>query len=118
MSKMHCIGCGGFACNMEPGQVMAIACRCGAMVPILVGDDGVTFAPPASLGAALTARKEGLHFEYYLGYSDHTSPAKEAVMKLLLEAGATSQRDCKEPGCQRAIERQERRARIAQIGEE
>lgn len=119
MSKMHCLGCGGYVCNMDPGQVMAISCRCGAAAPILVGDNGSPVAPPASFWGVLSALpKGGFHWEYYLGYSNHTSLAKDTVMKLLLEAGATSQKDCKELACQRAVERKQRRARLAEIGEE
>ena len=106
---MYCIGCSDYVCDMALGQVMAISCRCGAAAPILISGDGKAFAPPASYYTSLITPRDGLHFEYYLGYSEHTSPAKDLAMGVLRYAGATSQRDCKEPECQRAVERQLRR---------
>ena len=55
---------------MEPGQVMAISCACGAAAPVLYSDIG-NLAPPASLSRL--AQQEPPHIEYYLGYSDYES---------------------------------------------
>lgn len=101
---MRCLGCDGNVCYMKPGQAMAIACRCGAGAPILFSDSGPV-APPASLILNL-ARRDPPHIEYYLGYSDHESAAKDVAIDLLVSYGATWQRDCSEEGCQRAVERQ------------
>lgn len=105
---MRCLGCGGNVCYMKPGQAMAIACRCGAGAPILYSDTG-SVAPPASL-VFLSQAKVPPHIEYYLGYSDHESEAKDVVIDLLVRQGATWQRDCPEEECQRAIERRKQDA--------
>lgn len=101
--QMSCLGCNQVVCEMDPGEIMAIACRCGANAPVLVGPDETTMAPPASL--IFLAQKEPLHVEYYLGYSEHQSPAKDQLIDILVSHGATWQKDCPEAVCQRAIER-------------
>jgi len=105
---MRCLGCGNHVCNMERGQVMAIACGAGA--PVLVSDIG-SVAPPASLGRLGYQEKEPPHIEYYLGYSDHESEVKDHFIDLLVSYSATWQRDCPKDECQREIERHKVRER-------
>ena len=83
---MRCLSCGKALCQMEPGQAMAIAGRCGAMPPVLFSDTG-SLAPPASLILRL-ASHDPPHLEYYLGYSDHQSEAKDQLIDLLVSHGA------------------------------
>lgn len=113
--QMSCLGCDQVVCNMEPGELMAIACSCGAAAPILRSHTG-QWAAPASL--ALMRGNEPPHLEYYLGYSDHESEGKSVYIDLLLGMGATWQVDCPEEECQRDIERhrdrEERRNRVTE----
>ncbi len=108
---MHCIGCDRAVINMEQGGTVAIACTCGAGAPILYDPDGEGgLAPPASLVRLLMLTSESLaappHLEYYLGYSDYTSPLKEAAIKALRAHGSTSQSECLNPQCQEQFRHQ------------
>jgi len=133
--QLSCVGCGEPVCEAEPGDILAIACHCGAPAPILQG--GGTFSPPLSLVRIVReARRKLPHLEYFLGYSDHESVVKTALIEELRERGAISQAECPEEECQkdyqrgrerwqrrrqeeeeRELEEQERNYRILEIGE-
>jgi len=102
-SKMlYCVGCGCAVASSKPGQVLAIACICGANAPILHTKDG-QWAPPFSL-----VRATGImmpHLEYYLGFSDHQSPTKTEVTRMLRALGSISYTECTDTRCRESFER-------------
>lgn len=102
----YCVGCGGAVATAKPGQVLAIACICGANAPILHTKDG-HWAPPTSLVLATGARLP--HLEYYLGFSDHESTTKTEVTRMLRAMGAISYTECTETHCREAFERSKKR---------
>jgi len=76
------------------------------MAPILVGPNDELKAPPASLLLTIPKRNpEQPHIQYYLGYSDHESEGKTAMIAFLRDAGCTPQAECSHPECQRAAAR-------------
>lgn len=99
---LYCIGCGRIVAHVSPGQSLAIACVCGASAPILHTKDN-TWAPPFSLVRATGATIP--HLEYYLGFSDHESQAKTAVIQMLRAFGSISYKECTEPECRANFER-------------
>jgi len=103
---LYCVGCGRAVCTSKPGQVLAIACVCGANAPILHTKDN-HWAPPASLVMATGAMLP--HLEYYLGFSEHQSPLKTEVTRMLRAMGAISYTECTETHCREAFERSKQR---------
>jgi len=102
---LHCVGCGEYVCQAEPGAVLAIACMCGAGAPILEGE-GIC-APPLALVRMVSRGRQASppHLEYFLGYSDHESEAKTAVLQVLRRLGAISQAECRGKRCKGAYQR-------------
>ncbi len=110
-TKLYCVGCGRHLFNYTPGNLVALACQCGAYAPIAVPDlespEGMTPTIPASLvrlGRDLLLGRQvrpPAHLEYYLGFSPFTCPAKVQWERVLRQAGAISMGDCPEERCQR-----------------
>lgn len=112
-TRLHCLGCGNFVVESEPGMTLAIACRCGADSPILVTETGSLFSTPGSLlhfvaieGGKAVARPEPRplpvamgHVERYLGYSAHASEGKTALHRMLIKVGLTPMEQCDEQRC-------------------
>jgi len=107
---LHCIGCGNAVAKDVPGQTLAISCSCGAGSPLLEADGQTLASIPASLmklsyeyvegiKSEQDLAKEAPHLEYYLGYSDHDSPAKTNAVAFLKVLGCTAQQDCPELRC-------------------
>lgn len=100
---LYCVGCGRAVAKSRPGQVLAIACACGANAPILHSEDGGWWCPPASLVMATGANLP--HLEYYLGFSEHESTMKTEVTRLLRALGAISYTECVDTRCRESFER-------------
>lgn len=135
---LYCVGCGRAVCEAEPWAVPAISCWCGALAPVLRGDDG-SFCPPSSLVSLVQMRtvlsmrpiKWRPHIEHYVGYSDHESVIKSQLIQALRVIGSISQAECSNERCQRDYkqgrdrwqqyqegrEEQERDYRILEVGE-
>lgn len=111
--ELSCVGCGSFVVDAEPGQAIAISCRCGAAAPILANEAvGAFFLPFSLLQDLGTVHKVVTgHIEHYLGYSEHQSSLKSGTIQLLRRHGAISQEECNEERCQEATQR------IKEIGE-
>lgn len=103
---LYCVGCGQPVARSIPGQTLAIACACGALAPILHTKDG-KWAPPFSLATATGVMIP--HLEYYLGFSDHESPIKTEVTRMLKAFGSISYTECSDPECRAAFERSKER---------
>ena len=110
-TPMYHIGCGRRLYDYEPGQVMALACDCGANSPITGSDlndsQGSCIGLPASLARILAEdapaydkEKARPHIEVYLGFSTFTSPAKDAWETALRQLGCTPTAECTERCCQ------------------
>ena len=116
---LHCVGCGNGVCPLpEPGQMLAISCRCGAYSPILVRPDlldaaePVATMKPASVIRVQVMHEAGLrvsgHWENHLGPEPRTIVGR-AWKTYLIECGLTSMADCHEDRCQCGIERMRQR---------
>lgn len=133
---LYCTGCGKHIADAAPGMTLAISCACGASAPILddgkweqhlaMKDDFLSgFVIPASLVMGMAKGTDLAHLEYYLGYSDHTSIPKEAIIRVLEQNDIKSQLECDHEGCREDFEamrqlyqhRQEREASLARIRE-
>lgn len=125
-AMLHCVGCGNpVARAPEPGDMLAISCRCGAYSPILVLEAGLELedvAAPAVPGSLLQITEDWLmfgssadllhrvwrrdikqvHWERYLGPEPATW-AGRAWLALLIAIGMTSMADCEK--CRREHER-------------
>ena len=99
---LYCVGCGCAVAASKPGQVLAISCVCGANAPILHTKEG-KWAPPCSL--VLSTGIVLPHLEYYLGFSNHESPIKTEVIRMLRAMGSISYTECPEVHCREAFER-------------
>ena len=103
---LYCVGCGEFIARAVPGQTLAISCRCGASAPILITSSGFIYSMPGSMQRVVSKFLDGEdpenrgHYEYYLGFSDHTGEDKEVLKKILVAMGMTSMADCSEERCQ------------------
>jgi len=117
---LYCVGCGQPVCHSEPGQVLAIACSCGALAPILhkkgtgiLDTSGDLFeggwATPFSLLKASRVGGPMPHLEYYLGFSDHESALKTEITRMLRALGAISYKECPDATCREAFERSRQR---------
>ena len=95
--KLYCLGCSNVVVNNFQGGTLAISCSCGAYSPFLVNDFGRVVAEPSSFALYQVG---GPHIEYYLGYSDHKSDAKTAMVRVMREKGMISQSECVQPACQ------------------
>lgn len=99
---LYCVGCGRAVATSKPGQVLAIACVCGANAPILHTKDHQC-APPLSLVQATGIVMP--HLEYYLGFSEHQSPLKIEVTRMLRALGSISYTECTNSRCRESFER-------------
>lgn len=99
--NLYCLGCGVVA--DFHGGLLAISCAgCEAYSPFLVDNNGMVIGFPSSFGIRQLG---GPHIEYYLGYSDHESEAKTAMIRVMREKGLSSQAECSEARCQQQYER-------------
>lgn len=98
-TRLHCLGCGNFVIEAEPGMTLAIACRCGAESPILVTETESLVSIPGSLTKIAEIQGQKAHIERYLGYSDHTSDAKNTLRQVLLAVGLTPMEECGSGRC-------------------
>ncbi len=105
--ELRCLGCGRVVCRARPGDTLAISCGgCDASAPILVGGDGHNWFPASFMPGILnTGDPNRPHLEYWLGYSDHASAEKDAVVDLLRKSGITSQEECRKSRCQETFRR-------------
>lgn len=120
-TDLYCLGCGGIVARINRPVALAISCgHCRAYSPILQDDAGHLLMP-ASLTRGLPFSAPA-HLEYYLGYSDHTSPTKQRMIEALVGLGHRSQQSCEETECAalylRGVAHWEARQRQEQIGEE
>jgi len=103
---LYCVGCGRVVASVKPGQVLAIACVCGANAPIMHTKDG-RWAPPFSLVRATGAMIP--HLEYYVGFSNHESLLKTEVIRMLRAFGSISYEECPDSQCRESFERARQR---------
>lgn len=105
---LYCVGCGRFVAWSEPGKILAIACSCGAMAPILVPEGAdvldLGWFTPFSLLKASHFGGPIPHLEYYLGFSDHESALKTEVTRMLRALGSISYAECPDEKCRESFE--------------
>ena len=88
---IRCIGCNAVILWDGKG-LFSFTCPCKST--IFYNDELGQFVLPASLVMALLLGKDIPHLDYLIGESDYTSPAKEAITRVLKASGSIWMKDC------------------------